>query len=315
MLLVIAFGFARMERAAAQADRAQQVFNMVNALRAEYGLAPYPWNSALAAAAQGHSEWGASVGYFSHEGPDGSRPTDRAVRAGYGAAGTVRATENIYWGSSATPESAVTWWRNSSIHFAQMTSTTYEELGVGVAYGPSGGYYTLVFGIKLGNAAPVNPSSGAGSGSGSTSGGQGVVLPPEPEIPVIATQAAREDGSIVHVVEEGQAIWSIAGAYKVDVLGLLAINGLTDESFIHAGDEITIREASTPTPPPTPTRLPTLTPIAAADRTVATEASAVGETAEAVVQSQADMTVKVLTASLVVGIGMVVIGLIGLRRG
>lgn len=119
-----------------------------------------------------------------------------------------------------------------------------------------------------------------------------------------------------HVVADGQAIWNIAGAYKVDVLSLLAINGLTDESFIHAGDEITIREASTPTPPPTPTRLPTLTPIAAADRNAPQDGRIEAESsAEAVVSSQPDMIDKLLYASLAVGVGMLVIGFIGLRRG
>src|SRR5687767_9894243 len=102
--------------AAAQGDPVSEVFNLVNGVRAENGLPPYTQNGALMAAAQGHSRWGASVAYFDHTGADGSRPTDRAVAAGYGEYGTVRVSENIYWGSNASPQSAVTWWRNSAIH-------------------------------------------------------------------------------------------------------------------------------------------------------------------------------------------------------
>src|SRR5690348_4347377 len=57
-----------------QEDRVTDVFNRVNALRAQLGLPPYAQNAALMAAAQAHSAWGASAGYFDHTEPDGSHP-------------------------------------------------------------------------------------------------------------------------------------------------------------------------------------------------------------------------------------------------
>jgi uncharacterized protein YkwD len=305
--------------AVAQADRVSEVFNLVNGVRAENGLPPYTQNAALMVAAQRHSEWGASVGYFDHTGADGSRPTDRAVAAGYGEYGTVRVSENIYWGSSATPQSAVTWWRNSAIHFAGMTSSTYQELGVGVAYGDSGGYFTLVFGVKIADLPP--PVAGGSGGQGSQSGGgQAAELPIEPEIPQIATQPARPDGSIVHIVEEGQAIWNIAAAYKIDVLSIQSLNSLNDDSIIHIGNEILVRPASTPTPPPPTPRPPTLTPIVVADGTRMPESVAAINAApdlSAVETSTYDFRSPLRTGlfiTLVMGAGMIVIGLFGLRH-
>lgn len=312
------FSFVDPPRAAAQqGDAVTEVFNLVNGVRAEYGLPPYTQNSALMVAAQSHSAWGASVGYFDHVQPDGSRPRDRAVRAGYGDYNAVRVSENIYYGTNASPQSAVQWWRNSAIHFAGMTSTQYQEIGVGVAYGDSGGYFTLVFGVKIADLPPPPP---AASGSSGQQGGQAVV-PPEldiPEIPEIATAAPNADGSITHTVEDGQAIWNIAAAYQVDVPTLLELNGLTDNSFIHAGNRILVRAASTPTPPPPTPRPPTLTPIVA-DRSGQSQASIGGAPVGEALHSEQgasagrDTLRRVLIGALMAGVGMVLVGMVGLR--
>lgn len=324
MLIVLALlaTFAAPIRHAAAQDQVQQVFDMVNALRAQYGLPPYTPNAALMAAAQAHSDWGASVGYFDHVEPDGSHPTDRAVRAGYGEYGHVRVSENIYYGYLATPESAVAWWTNSPIHFRGMTNPDYQEMGVGVAYGDTGGYFCLLFGLKLENVPAAPPASS--NGGNSNGGASQAALPAEPDVPEIATQAAQSDGSIVHVVEEGQAIWNIAAAYGVDVPTLLRQNNLTDNSFVHVGDPIIVRPASTPTPsplPPTATRPPTLTPIArVAEAEIggtgqgeATLNEAVGGTST--LSGMRSKIQSVLLATLAAGIGMIVLGMIRIRRG
>lgn len=293
---------------AAQAEPVSEVVALVNGLRAEYGLPPYRLDSALMLAAQRHSEWGVSVGYFSHEEPDGSRPKDRAVAAGYGDYGSVRVSENIYWGSNATPQSAVTWWRNSSIHLAGMTSTSYQDLGVGVAYGETGGYFTLLFGVYTADVAPAPPPPG---GEAPPPGGD------VPEIPEIATVAPQADGSIIHVVAEGEAIWNIASAYDVGVLELLALNGLTDGSLIFPGDAVLVRLAHTPTPipsptpPPTATRPPTLTPVVAAHRLP----HASGTPPPGVsLDTQARRAIRsALVGGLLLGAGLVVVGVVGLR--
>lgn len=314
-ILLLTLAFTHPATAAAQIDPVTDVFNRVNAVRAEVGLPPYQANAALAAAAQAHSEWGASVGYFDHTEPDGSHAQDRAIRAGYGAPGTVRVSENIYWGTLATPESAVTWWRNSPIHYAGMTSPNYQELGVGVAYGDSGGYFTLNFGIKLDVPPPAsNPGSAAPDESAQQ---QAFAAAEDVEIPTVATFAPNADGSIVHTVQDGQALWNIAAAYKVDVLDLLAQNGLTDGDFVYPGDQIVIRSASTPTPtlpPPTATRRPTLTPIAVAQRPDSPESvSASTGVIGAISESQAAIQ-RILFATLLFGIALILLGTLGVSR-
>ena len=63
----------------------------------------------------------------------------------------------------------------------------------------------------------------------------------------------REDGSIVHVMQQGQAMWTIAAYYDVDLDYLYLINGLGEDNVLHPGDEVTVRLADGQEPPPTPT--------------------------------------------------------------
>ncbi len=110
----------------------------------------------------------------------------------------------------------------------------------------------------------TQPSSGTASPT--TSGD--VVSPFQPATPA-------PDGAIIHVVEEGQFLITIAQAYKISLVELFSLNNLTDQSVIYPGQKLFIKLAdrtpepivtetsipTTPTPPtPSPTRRPTRTP-------------------------------------------------------
>ena len=78
-------------------------------------------------------------------------------------------------------------------------------------------------------------------------------------IPPVLTSTPRSDGSIIHIVQYGQALITIANAYGVTVDFIKGLNGLTsDEIFV--GDKLIIRLAFTPTATgqesPIPTRSP-----------------------------------------------------------
>jgi uncharacterized protein YkwD len=235
LFLVAAVAPAQPADAAQNADP-YYLIQLVNNLRAEYGLPPYQIDASLMAAAQAHSEWAASVGTHSHTGIGGSTPQDRAIAAGYGGGQSVRVSENIYWGTNATSESAVQWWRNSPIHFRGMTSTNYTQIGAGIAYSASGGFFTLNFGIVLDGSPPPAAPSSAGQG-------EDVAELPVYIVEPVEVAEPREDGSIVHVVGEGQNPWDIAEAYEVPLSEILALNRLTDDSIIRPGDELIIQPA------------------------------------------------------------------------
>ena len=252
-------------------DPASLIFSMVNQIRAEAGLPAFRWDAALAAAAQAHTEWRTQSGQISHTGAGGSSPRDRAVAAGYGNGAWVDVAENIVEGGLMTPEAAIRWWRNSPVHYNTMTSPYYVDAGVGYTI-TDDGYrrYTLVVG-RVGSA-PAQPSGGGRQGRGAAAAGP----PPTPAILPVQVAEPRPDGAIIHRVERGQALWTIAAVYKVDLGQLLAINGLEEGAFIHEGDEVIVRPPDTPTPtvpasptPPAPTdpppsRTPTPAPTEAA---------------------------------------------------
>lgn len=220
---------------------ANQVIALVNEVRAGYGLSPYNPNSALMSAAQAHSNYQASIGSLTHIGKGGSHAVDRAVAAGSGAGAKVYVTENIYGGRNASAAAAVSWWQGDATHLNTMISPSYTDIGVGVAEGGGVIYYTMDVGYVSGSPGQ-NSNSKNSSGGGQTSGAaattSGSVI-----IPVMAA-TPQADGSIIHTVQSGQALWNIAAIYNISVADLVALNGLTENSFIHPGDKMLIRPAT-----------------------------------------------------------------------
>jgi LysM repeat protein len=173
----------------------------------------------------------------------------------------------------------------------------------------------LNFGIRL-DVPP--PASNPASSPPDTSAQEAAFNAAEDfEAPSVATVAPNADGSIVHTVQEGQAIWNIAAAYRVDVLELLTQNGLSDGDFVHEGDQIIVRLPSTPTPtspPPTATRRPTLTPIAVAERSQSQDSVATSDgVIRAISESRASIQ-RILFGTLLLGISLILLGAIAISR-
>jgi Ca2+-binding RTX toxin-like protein len=128
----------------------QRILKLVNQERAKQNLKPLTLSQKLDTAADGHSGRMASGDFFSHVDPgNGSRPSDRATKAGYQWS-TVG--ENIAAGQTS-PEAVMGAWMNSSGHRANILNSRYAHLGVGYAYLPNDGgrvryrhYWTQVFG-------------------------------------------------------------------------------------------------------------------------------------------------------------------------
>jgi LysM repeat protein len=218
--------------AAAQSNDANTLIALVNQLRAEYGLPPYQVNPRLMSAAQSHTDWAASVGSHSHTGAGGTTPEDRVVAAGYGPRDSIWVGENIYWGTDATPEIAFDWWRNSTIHFQNMTSTDYDEIGAGAASNGNVWFYTLNFG-RVRNSSESSSegevSQPVGEDTGGSSGGQaetGTVI--------------NEDGSVAYIVQSGDSLYGIADDFNLTIIELQQMNGLAPDQGIHPGDRLIV---------------------------------------------------------------------------
>ncbi len=96
----------------------------------------------LHAAALGHSRDMAAKNYFSHTSQDGRSFSDRITAAGFKWHAVA---ENIALGQR-TPAEVVKSWLNSPGHRANIMNCTYTRIGVGVAEGAKGLYWTQDFG-------------------------------------------------------------------------------------------------------------------------------------------------------------------------
>lgn len=147
LALTILAGLSRF--VAAQADLASDLLSRINVLRTQNGLLPLAVSDQLSAAAQRHSSDMATTGNVSHSGSDGSTMDSRVRASGYGFWRTFGIWgENIYGGQNATVDDAWAFWNGSPDHRSNLISTRYREIGVGVATGDKGTYFTLNFGAQ-----------------------------------------------------------------------------------------------------------------------------------------------------------------------
>ena len=239
LLFILGFSLmASRSPARAQADPGSEIFQLINQFRATLGLSPFQYNNVLASAAQRHANWMAANLIYSHTGDGGSSPITRANNAGF--SGYV--IENIVGGGSMSPRQGLIWWQNSPIHYNTLVTERYPMAGIGFASDGVYNMYVLVVGRPAG--ALVAPASNT---SANETSAQPLIITP------IQLAEPREDGSIVHTMQPGQALWTIAAYYDVDLAHLYLINSLSEDAVLHPGNEVTVRLAEGQEPPPTPT--------------------------------------------------------------
>ncbi len=235
--------------AAPRRQSASELIDAVNRFRASNGLGPLNVDPILMLVAQRQNDYSTSIGQLTHYGPDGSRPRDQAMAAGYGGGATVFISENIAMGSSLSPGGAVEMWTGDAPHLNTMLGTNYRDVGAGVGEGVGFTYYTLVTGYVAG---------GLSANSTVPAGGSDVAIGGGPRL--VVTVTPQPDGSIVHIVEEGQTLWTIAAVYGIDLAELLSLNGMTEDSFVHPGDRVIVRAGPTATATVAPTATPSPMP-------------------------------------------------------
>ena len=142
---------------AAQRAVARATVCVLNAERARHGLRPLHLNRKLSKAARRHARDMARKNYFSHDSLSGASFVDRIRGTGYlHRAQRWTVAENIAWGSGgrSTPRAIAKAWMQSVGHRANILSSAYREIGVGVvagapAHGVSGGAtYATDFGAR-----------------------------------------------------------------------------------------------------------------------------------------------------------------------
>ena len=239
---ILPIALSQTSRSGAQSGDAWELISEVNALRAAYGLPPYEVNNALMAAAQGHSNYQAQIDSWTHTGPGGSRPHDRAVAAGYGGGAQVFVSENVATGVNLSTSRTVNEMWQDAIHLETMISPHYTHIGAGVGHAGDWVYYTIDVGYIAGAAGSGAPTAN----NPAPTGVAGTLAPTAIPIEPIAIATPRPDGTILHVVQWGQFLENIAKAYEVPLKDMLALNGLSDQAIIYPGDKLLIAVGQTP---------------------------------------------------------------------
>jgi uncharacterized protein YkwD len=116
---------------------------LLNRERAAHGVRALRADGKLARAARGHARDMVAQRYFSHDSRNGASFSTRIKRSGWTRARrSYTMGENIGWGggSLSTPRAMVQAWMNSSGHRANILSSSFDEIGIGIANGaPTGG--------------------------------------------------------------------------------------------------------------------------------------------------------------------------------
>lgn len=272
---------------ALSAPSPQELVDAVNSLRESRGSPSYAANSILMGTAQAQADYMARTGQVTHYGPDGSRPFQRALAAGYPVAGDLSLggwfSENIMGGKGLSAQNVIEKWLGDAPHSLTMLSPDLFDIGAGVA--ADGNYYYFVIDCgQAGNSAiPPKPTVGTEiiPDSVTAVGAVGATTEtPAATAVVVVISTPDGKGNIYHVVEAGQTLWDISVAYQTSVDQIKRLNGLSS-NVIFAGQRLLIRRAGTPTPPPmtsTPTRilstplpLPTLAVVTSAPSAVASQ--------------------------------------------
>ncbi len=111
---------------------------LINEQRAADGLPALRTSPQLSRAAARHTQDMVSHAYFAHTSPTGDNVVTRAELVGY-LRGALSWTvgEDIAWGTGprATPQAIVAGWMRSPPHRANILSSRYHDIGIGVARG------------------------------------------------------------------------------------------------------------------------------------------------------------------------------------
>jgi LysM repeat protein len=157
----------------------------------------------------------------------------RIQAAGYGGGAKVYATENFAMGgSSLTLEKIVYDYWNDPDHMLPATTPAYCHVGAGAATASNGvTYYVLQAAFT--STTSCGPTSYDGGGTGS--------VPTVPQyITPVEIAEPNAQGYVIHEVKFGQSLYTIAEAYKVQIVDLRQWNNLSEKYVLQVGDKLVI---------------------------------------------------------------------------
>lgn len=242
------------------------LINAVNTLRIANGLYPLNAHSALMQVAQTEAN-GIANGMPGHWRPNGLTLGQWLLSLGYPLSGDLsmdgyRSENWFYMSTSTTVDEIITSWQGDAPHRDTMFSEFRSDIGAGIATTPDGEVVAVLetalqtkSGLMQYEASSILTgivqTQSAYSVMGTVAAENGML--PQYSVPVYVS-TARPDGDVVHEVQYGQTLWSLADIYKVSIEQIKLLNGLVDDNIV-PGWKLLIQKAATQPPPVTDTPL------------------------------------------------------------
>ena len=175
---------------------------------------------------------------------------------GYGDGSTVHCTENFAMSYGEADINEIYGYWDDPDHRLPATYSYYKHVGAGVATTGNGWYYYVLHACYTsgGTYAP----SGSGTTITTTNGTVVTATSAVSQIVVpVVTATPQADGSVKHIVQNGQSLWAIATAYGTKIDTIKQLNNLTSDSIYNNQELLVYPVGSMPTPVPTATFTPT----------------------------------------------------------
>ena len=276
-LALIQFGFTRVQVADAQESTPTpaDLINEVNALRLANGLNALAAHPVLMQIAQEQAN-GLASGMPGHWRPNNLTLGQWMMTLGYPLSGDLSQdgyrSEN--WTPAQTSKDAVQAWLGDEPHTNTMLSPYRSDIGAGIV-ASEGGYIFVIetalqttSGQMQSNANAILtgiPLTQQAYNAGATLAAENGTLP-QYSLPV-AIVTANSGGDVIHEVQYGQTLWSIAITYGTTIKEIQRLNNWNTED-VYVGQQLLVMKGATPPPQMTPaspaSTFPTLQPTSTA---------------------------------------------------
>lgn len=315
-LALISFGFARVQVADAQESTPTpaELINEVNTLRLANGLNALAAHPALMQIAQDEAS-GIASGMPGHWRPNNLTLGQWMMTLGYPLSGDLYQdgyrSEN--WILSQSSKDAVQGWLGDEPHTNTMLSPYRSDIGAGIVASEGGFIFVIETALQTTSGQMQSNASAILTGipltqqaynAGATLAAQNGSLP-QYSLPV-AIATANLGGDVIHEVQYGQTLWSIAITYGTTIKEIQRLNNWNTDD-VYVGQQLLVMKGATPPPQVTPasaaSAFPTLQPTSTA--AIASPSPTTQPNIAITTKSPQEMTLSVAAialAALVLGI-------------
>ena len=306
-------------QAAIQPPTPSEIIDAINTLRISYGRQALATHPVLMALAQRQAD-GIAAGLRGHWRPYGLTLGQLLIMEGYPLAGDL--TQDGYrsenWIVSMTAQGAIDAWLSDDEHSNTMLSEFRSDIGAGVSmkkdeWGQDQIYVVIETALQTRSGQQqswardfLTRVPGIIGGTTSINGTQIPLAKGQYIIPVIR-DTARPDGDVVHEVQYGQSLWSIAITYGTTIEQIQKLNNLGDSNIIYEEQLLLVQKGATQ-PVIIPTQTATVIPSAAPSLTV-TQSGITTQTTSAQT-GQAGSAVAIL----IIGVSILIAGVVASLR-